>query len=340
MKKLMFALLSLGGIILLLAYPKEFREGISDGLNLCGGVLIPSLFPFMAVAGMIMRLGAAEVLARPFGWLMTIFFRLPKSTCGGFLLSIIGGYPVGAATVASLYERGQIHRKEAERMLTFCTNAGPAMVVVAIGKGMLGSFAVGWVIYLSHIAAAIATGWFFSRFGEPVATNKRPQIIKSEGAADAFVGGVTDASLQMVTVCGFVALFCSITQVFKSIGAEPLCALAEVTCGTRWAAQNGLSAAIICAILGFGGFSVMCQILSLSRGLISFWRLLLARTVNGAIGWVVCTAAIKLLPQSLMTMSNTEMQLNWALPHSIALSVSMLIMAAVFLTSVGQMQKR
>lgn len=339
MKKLMLALISLGGIILLLAYPKEIREGISDGLSLCGGVIIPSLFPFMAVAGMIMRLGAAEILARPIRWMMPLLFRLPKAAGGAFLLSLIGGYPVGAAAVASLYEKGEIDRKSGARMLTFCANAGPGMVVVAIGKVLMGSIAVGWVIYLSHIAAAIATGWIFARFGEPAVIDKKASFIKSEGVADAFVGGVSDASLQMVTVCGYVTLFCSINGVLKAWGAEYLTALAEVTCGTRWAVQEGLSAAVVCGILGFGGFSVICQILALSHRLIGIKRLLLARLLNGVLGWAVCRAAIKLLPQSLMTMSNTALPLNWALPHSVALSVSMLIMAAVFMVSVGQMQK-
>jgi len=338
-KKFGLAALVCGAVFLLFAYPKEIQKGIGDGLELCGGIIIPSLFPFMALAGFISRTGAAKILAKPLEWVVPTLFRIPKEASGTVLLSLIGGYPVGASSVAMLCAEGYVDRKSGSRMLTFCANAGPAMAVVAVGKGLLGNIYAGWIIYFSHIAAAFVTGWIFARFAPPVLKTKSQFAHKYQSLPNAFVGAVSDASLQMLTVCGYVTLFSALTALLKSRDLEPLCALAEVTCGTKWAAQSGMSAAILCAILSFGGFSVMCQISSLSHGIIRFRRLFISRILNGVLGWAICSAAIKLLPQSMQVLSNTGGKGVWIFPLSLPLSISMLVMAAVFLCTVGHKEK-
>ncbi|MBQ2704667.1 MAG: hypothetical protein IJF58_03870 [Clostridia bacterium] len=338
-KNLLLAVIVLAALVLLFLYPKEIQKGIGEGLKLCGEIIIPALFPFMALAGFISRTGAARLLAIPFESVMSPLFRLPKEAGGTVLLSLIGGYPVGASSVAMLCAQGYVDRKDSSRMLTFCANAGPAMVVIAIGKGLLGNIYVGWIIYLSHIAAAIVTGWCFARFAPKPSKNKSARYHKGQSLPDAFVGAVSDGALQMLTVCGYVVLFSGVNSLFKLWGAEWISAFTEVTCGTKWAALSGLSAPIICGILSFGGFSVMCQISSLSHGLISFKQLIISRIVNALLGFVICSAAIKTLPQSLQVLSNIGEKSVWISELSIPLSVSMLVMAAVFLCSVGCKEK-
>ncbi len=338
-RNLLLAVIVLATLVLLFLYPKEIQKGVSEGLRLCGEVIIPSLFPFMALAGFISRTGAARILAIPIESVMSPLFRLPKEAGGTVLLSLIGGYPVGASSVATLCAQGYVDRKDGSRMLTFCANAGPAMAVVAIGKGLLGNIYVGWIIYLSHIAAAIVTGWCFARFAPKPSKSKSTHYHKGQSLPDAFVGAVSDGALQMLTVCGYVVLFSGVTALFKLWDAEWISAFTEVTCGTKWAALSGLSAPIICGILSFGGFSVMCQISSLSRGLISFKQLIISRIVNAILGFAICSAVITALPQSLQVLSNIGEKSVWISELSIPLSISMLVMAAVFLCSVGCKEK-
>ena len=179
-KNFLLAVSVLIALTILFIYPKEVQKGICDGLGLCGEVIIPSLFPFMAIAGFISRTGAARILAMPIEWIMSPLFRLPKQASGTFLLSLIGGYPVGASSVATLCAQGYVNHKDGSRMLTFCANGGPAMAVVAIGKGLLGTIYVGWVIYLSHIAAAIVTGWCFARFAPKPPESKSVPYYKGQ----------------------------------------------------------------------------------------------------------------------------------------------------------------
>jgi len=338
-KSFLLAIAIIFALSLLFIFPKEVQKGIGDGLHLCGEVIIPSLFPFMALAGFISRTGAARILAIPLEAIMCPLFRLPKQASGTVLLSLIGGYPVGASSVAMLCAQGYVDRKDASRMLTFCANAGPAMVVVAVGKGLLGNIYVGWIIYLSHIAAALVTGWCFARFAPKPSKSKSAPYYKEQSLPDAFVGAVSNAALQMLTVCGYVVLFSGVTALFRMWGAEWISAFTEVTCGTKWAALSGMSAPIICGILSFGGFSVMCQISSLSHGLISFKHLIISRIVNAILGFSICSAVIKAFPHSLQVISNTGGKALWISEFSVPLSISMLIMAAVFLCSVGCKEK-
>ena len=326
-------------ILTLFIYPYQLQKGVSEGLQLCGGVIIPSLLPFMALANFISRTDLIGILAAPLKPLMAPLFRLPKNASGTVLLSFIGGYPVGASSVAMLCARGDVNRKEAERMLTFCANSGPAMAIIAIGKGLLGNIYVGWIIYLSHIAAAILTGWCFSRFSPKPLKNKTDLKTKAQSFPDAFVGGVSDAALQMLYVCGYVTIFSGATALFNLWRVDWLTAVTEVTCGTKWAALSGLSAPLICSILSFGGFSVMCQISALSHSLISFKKLLLSRITNSVFAFFICSLAIRALPQSLQVISNLGENSLWFSESSVLLSISMLFMAAVFLCSVSSKEK-
>ena len=53
-------LLALG--LLLLLQPERASDAAREGLALCAGTVIPSLFPFMAVVSMLLQLGLADSL--------------------------------------------------------------------------------------------------------------------------------------------------------------------------------------------------------------------------------------------------------------------------------------
>ena len=77
------------------------------GIELCLASVIPALFPFFVVSSLLVSLGAgraARILERPFRAL----FRCGGAGAAAFLLGMLGGYPVGAATVASLVRQGDV----------------------------------------------------------------------------------------------------------------------------------------------------------------------------------------------------------------------------------------
>ena len=93
-------LLILGSMVVLIAYPEKMATGIADGLLICGNILIPSLFPFTVLAMFFIE---SNILQRHLK--TPIMFSLFV-----FLLSIIGGYPVGAKIISSSYQKGILSR--------------------------------------------------------------------------------------------------------------------------------------------------------------------------------------------------------------------------------------
>ena len=108
-------------------------QGAYEGLLFCAQILIPSLFPFMVLSSFVVNCGISGILSRFLAPVTKSFFRLPGSAGVTILLSMFGGYPVGARGIRTLLDRGLITREEGARMLCFAVGAGPAFVIFAVG---------------------------------------------------------------------------------------------------------------------------------------------------------------------------------------------------------------
>lgn len=328
-KKIILALAAVGGIVVLVICGADISAGVRCGLSVCGEVVIPSLFPFMVLANMILATGASDVLGKPLSFITCPIFRLPKVTAAPILLSYISGYPVGASIAARLHKQNRISRDDAERMLTFTVNSSPAMAIFAVGLGMLGSIRYGIILYCTHAAASFLTGIIFTRlilksgkntghcsFSRKVrkkSSNKNSDSTKINEVykntclpqkvnfADVFVNATADAASAMINICGCVILFAGITSALNNF--TWLAAILEVTVGCRYA--SGLGLPLVAAVLGFGGLSVIFQILTLSKGLIRPLVLLASRLTHSLISYFICLAVIRLLPDKLIQVLST-----------------------------------
>ena len=66
MKRWLLILCALGYALLLAAQPQEAAGAVAQALDLCLQRVIPSLFPFLAVTNLLLRLGMAS-------WLQGLF---------------------------------------------------------------------------------------------------------------------------------------------------------------------------------------------------------------------------------------------------------------------------
>ena len=127
----------------LLAASETAAQAVREGLALCGGSVIPALFPFLVVSRLFVATGSAAAL----GQLLAPLTRrmLGVSGPGGtaMLLGLLGGYPVGAQTAGELVRTGAVSRQEGQRLLLFCNNCGPAFALGVAGVGCFGSLRAG-----------------------------------------------------------------------------------------------------------------------------------------------------------------------------------------------------
>ena len=271
----------------LVAAPGEAIAGAKDGLTLCFNVIVPSLFPFFVLSSLVVDLGLAAYLGRALEGLMRPLFRVSGSCAAAVALGFIGGYPVGARTALQLYQQGLCTRTEAERLLAFCNNSGPAFILGVVGAGVFGDSRVGLLLYLTHALASLLVGLLFRFYGgrgERRAPSVRPKPIQTVTLPAAFTGAVTRSLQSTLNICAFVVFFAVVLRLLAAYGvlsgAAALLSLAgfegewakrlvagllELSSGVashRGGTELAGRVSMAAFMLGWAGLSVHCQVLS------------------------------------------------------------------------------
>lgn len=288
----------------LLTMPQAVTAGAKKGLSVCAGVLIPSLFPFLALSGFLSSSPVSGRLGKALHPLTRALFGLPGECGSVILLAAVGGFPVGARMTSQLFAEGRIGEREAHRLMSFCMNAGPGFLMTAVGAVMLGSARAGVVMFAattgSMLLLGIVQGVFFpvnEKHGGG-AVRKSPD---GESFASAFTGAVGDAVPAMLSICAWMILFsCLISVLGNLVQGELLRRLvflfAEVTIGSEYAAKEG-NVALIAGIVGFGGFCVHCQVLPfLQRAGMPYPKFLLFRGLSGLLSFGIAKTLLIFFP--------------------------------------------
>ena len=261
---------------LLLLRPQKAASAVRAGLALCAGTVVPSLFPFFAAISLLLQLGAAEALGRLCAPIMRPLFRMRGVCALPLLAGLLGGYPSGAKTAASLYAQGRITRQEAELLLGFCDNCGPAFLLGCVGAGVLGNPDAGLWLYAVHILSAILAGILLCR----LSGDRGPVLLGSALPAapvsfpQALTSSVTGALASTLNVCAFVVFF----QVLSALPPAPppplVLGVLEMVGGVASLTPGPGGFAAASAIVGWGGLSVHCQAMSLAapEGLSFRWH--------------------------------------------------------------------
>ena len=284
-------------LILLVRFPREMTDGVRQGLSLCAAAVIPSLFPFMVLCTFFVRSGAYLSVGRRLDAPMRGLFRLPGPAAGAVLLGLCGGYPVGARMTAKLYATGAVTQTQAQRMCLFCVAAGPAFVTGTVGAAMLGSRALGRILFAALTLSALTLGVLLRFTDEPPKPSSVPTV--RQPLTRSICVSVAEAGEAMLPLCAWVLLFSGICRVLCRFptAATPMICLLEVTNGCKTASEAGLSLPVLAAILGFGGLSVHCQVLPdvLACGVpvSRFWAF---RALCGALASVYCIVLERVFP--------------------------------------------
>lgn len=277
----------------LLLYPAQAMEAGREGLSLCCNVILPSLFPFFVLSSLVVELGLVSYLGKLLSPIMRPLFRVPGEGAAALALGFVGGYPVGARTTLSLYEKGLCSRTEAERMLAFCNNSGPAFILGVVGAGVFSSSRAGLLLYLAHAAASVCVGVLFRFYkaGDgPARRQKAPPRFEAPLFSSAFTNAVKDSFASILNICAFVIFFTVVIRLLDLTGTLPalaggmarllaplgfraewgerlLTGLIELSSGV-WSLSSGGSGRMGLAafMLGWAGLSVHCQVLSFLGG--------------------------------------------------------------------------
>lgn len=272
-RKILFFLCVISSMIMTLFCSKLFSEGARRGIELSVEKLIPSLFPSMVIAELAVGSSVFERFLRPIEKPIARLFKISKEGAMPFLLGILFGFPVSVRAAIALYGEGRIDERDLRRLALFSVIPSPAFFISAVGEALFGSVEFGVFLYFSAVLCCVIVG---------VAT--RGSFISSQGryscqnfarakGETSFVSAVASSARSVFTVCSFVVFFSAFLSPLSAFLAEIdvrreisvlILGSVEMTGGVSLAASLGARGAPIgAAILGFSGFSVLCQLIAI-----------------------------------------------------------------------------
>lgn len=327
----------------LVAYPQQAVCGAGEGLRICAGVVVPSLFPFLALSAFAAASPSCKAALRFLSPLMRHIFRLPAAATPAVLFGIIGGYPVGCTTAYRLFSRNEITAEQAQRLTCFCVNAGPAFVITAVGSVMLGSIRAGIILFASCVLSSLLIGIMLG-FTAEKPTETESDIRQTGGEIQALVDGTEKAAQSIIKICAWTVLFSCISAVLQAhIANDRLFAvlkcITEVTSGCAVVTQSGNLCAVA-ATLGWGGLCVCCQVLeSVKKCGASLSVFFAFRAVNSALAAVICSVLLRFFPIEQSVFSNVASVTANRFSYSACATAALMCLCIVFVIDLDRSRK-
>lgn len=177
------------GMLLLILDGETAIAGARMGVELCLKTVVPSLFPFLVLSSLLV--GTEFRFLQPLGKLC----RMPRGAQSLLVPAFLGGYPAGAQSIGTAYRQGRLSKEDAQRMIGYCSNAGPAFLF-GMAASLFPRKWMAWALWGIHIAAAVMTARLFPAAG--------PMKSGTQGAPSKALPSAVKA---MGIICGWVILF-------------------------------------------------------------------------------------------------------------------------------------
>lgn len=349
-ERIIAAAVGLTALLVCIIFSDSVKSGISAGVQLCFGVLIPSLFLPMTLCAFMQKSGVVSLIGRYIERFSRFCFNISGTALAAFILGCISGYPSGAALARSLYDNGEIDLITAKRLCSVCVCAGPAFILLGVGDGLLNSRTAGRILLCAHILSAFLLLFMSGltakiRHIKPKQSNNRAKITERTtksagfGISAAITGAVQSGTRSMLGICAYTVLFSAVISVFGALlsgGAiSVLTAACEVTNACAYLA-NSHNIPMISAALGFSGFSVVAQIISAAGAVCDILRLILYRILSAAFSFAICSLLLTFFPCPLAVQSGAPVAAFYISSGTMTLSCLLTAAAAVFLYSLYQ----
>ena len=300
--------------ICLIIFSKSNIQAVRNSLNIWFNNVIPSLFPFFIATELLNHTNIPKVFGNMFNKIMRPIFNFPGIGAYALIMGIISGYPVGAKIVTNFRNQNLCTKEEAERLITFTNNSGPLFILGTVGISLFFDYSIGLLLLFTHILACISVGIIF-RFWKSKEKEKRNTYITNNNITFNSLGEILSKSIisainSVILIGGFIVLFgivLSILQktyilnflkipfipIFNLLNIKTefiipiLTGILELTNGVTTVSsitsQNLATNDIISAfLLGFGGISIMLQVLSIiSKSDISIKPYILGKLLQG-----------------------------------------------------------
>jgi sporulation integral membrane protein YlbJ len=213
--------------------PQETVKASADGLKLWFSVLVPALLPFFIVSELMVNLGFVHFLGVVLEPIMRPVFKLPGCSSLVIAMGFTSGFPVGAILSRKLYEDNLLTANETERLVSFTNNSSPLFILGAVGVGMFGSPAIGYLLAASHYISNLLVGILWRSRARKSPWVDKPNrgllkrgfaaLIESQKSNNQSVGTMISGAIKnslnnILAISGFIIVFSIITRMFTVWG--------------------------------------------------------------------------------------------------------------------------
>lgn len=303
--------------LFLITFSKDNLSAAKQGLSLWANSVVPSLLPFFIATELLSHTNIIYQLGNVLNGIMRPLFNVPGEGAFAFLMGIISGYPTGAKIVSNFKEKHICTKEECERLLAFTNNSGPLFIVGTVGASLFGDTKTGFLLLATHILACITVGFLFRFWKRNEHTSYRDyyddttSLVSFGNLGDVIGSSIKNATNTVMMIGGFVVLFSVITSmlhnshffdllavltspIFFNIGLDSnflegfYTGIIELTNGVQQICsiptKNISLSILLCSfLLGFGGISVLLQVLSItSKSGISIKSYLIGKLLHGS----------------------------------------------------------
>ncbi len=335
LKRNYISLIFLVFTLCILIFSSSNLSAVKNGISLWATSVVPSLFPFFVATELLMHTNIIYQIGNILNIFMKPLFNVRGEGAFAFIMGIISGYPIGAKIATNFRKENICTKEECERLLSFTNNSGPLFIIGSVGILMYRNTMIGVLLFITHLLASLSVGFIF-RFWKKNKNTKshiyseHTYINKKNQATLYNLGEVLSESIissikSILVIGGFVVLFSSIISILKSSGLTHLVEIIlkpffnfinvnptfiepiftgffEITNGISSIsniASKKLSINIIITafLLGFGGFSVLLQVLSItSKSDLSIKPYLYGKLLHGIISAIYTYLFINIFP--------------------------------------------
>ncbi len=301
----------------LVIYSSNNLVAAKNGIIIWALSVVPSLFPFFVATELLSYTNIILVFGKILDKIMRPFFNVPGIGSFALIMGIISGSPIGAKIVSNLKEKKLCTNIECERLLAFCNNSSPLFIIGSVGINVFCSQEIGLKLFIVHILSCVIVGFLFrwwkksnlkfNRFENDSISCKKEQItfynlgnILSSSIQNAIksvllIGGfivtfsvlisILSSSRIINILCGSINPILNTLSIPISYSESIIIGLIEVTNGLKYIFTNNNTSIIICSfLLGFGGLSILLQVLSItSKAKISIKPYVLGKILHACI---------------------------------------------------------
>lgn len=297
--------------ILLITDSEGMINAAKNSVTVCLNVIIPSLFAFMVFSQIMVSSGAADILFYPLYKISRFWFKGSRREFGIFMLSLIGGYPVGIKLLKEEIAYNKNYTAIAEKMLCYCYCGSPAFIIQVAGLSVLGSSKAGLTAYVSNVLACLTAAVILNLFSEKENVVKSAPPSKAKITLQSVTDSINGAVRSLGVICGTILAFnivlellsfSGIIGLLENINADKIFFAAfEISNLSLFKGNSYALLPLFAALTSFGGLCIIMQTAALSMGKVNLKKFLVWRIPVSALSAVYCYILTLFFPISVET---------------------------------------